>query len=81
MVVVLEYILFDFVPTTKKSLRLTRFRRSYVNCIAVVLTNHCQSYTTLLLVVRCSKRPRSFFLQLFVLNDLRNLFLLSTRAA
>ena len=46
---------FNIVPTPMKSLRFTRFGRSYVNCTAVVLTNHCQSYTVSLLDVRCSK--------------------------
>ena len=36
---------FNFAPTLNKSLRFTRFRRSYVNHTAVVLTNHCQNYT------------------------------------
>ena len=52
---------FNFVPTPRKSLRFTRFRRSYVNHPVVVLTNHYQSYTAFLLDMRCSKWPRSFF--------------------
>ena len=60
---------FNFVPTPRKSLRFTRFRRSYVNHPVVVLTNHCQSYTAFLLDMRCSKWPRSFFLQLLVSTD------------
>ena len=39
----------------------SRFRRGYVNCTAVVLTNYCQSYTAFLLDVRFSKVPRFFF--------------------
>ena len=39
---------FNFVPIPNKSLRFTRLRRSYVNCPAVVLINHCQSYTAFL---------------------------------
>ena len=38
---------FNFAPTPNKPLGFTRFRRSYVNHPAVVLTNHCQSYTAL----------------------------------
>ena len=63
----------NFVPTPNKSLRFTRFRRSYVNRTAVVLTNQCQSYTAFLLDVRCSKWPRSFFC-----SFLRKTFLVST---
>ena len=53
----LNILCFNFVPTPNKSLRFTRFRRSYVNRHAVVLTNHCQNLTTFLLDVRCSKCP------------------------
>ena len=60
---------FNFVTAPRKPLRFTRFIRSYVNRPAVVLTNHCQSYTAFLLDVRCSKLPCSIFLQLFVPND------------
>ena len=63
--VVLEYIFFNLVPTSNRSLRFTRFRRSYVSCTDVVLTNHCQSYTVFLLDVRCSKWPWSFFCSCF----------------
>ena len=65
----LNILSFNFVATPRKSLRFTRFIRSYVNDPAVVLTNHCQSYTAFLLDVRCSKLPCSIFLQLFVPND------------
>ena len=64
----LNILSFNFATTLIKSLRLTRFIRSYVNRPAVVLTNHCQSYTAFLLDVRCSKLPCSIFLQLFVPN-------------
>ena len=79
----LNILFFNFVPTPYKSLRFTRFRRSYVNHTAIVLTNHCQSYTAFLLDVRCSKLARSFFCScLFpMIVHLRNLFLLSTRIA
>ena len=60
---------FNFVTTPRKPLRFTRFIRSYVNRPAVVLTNHCQSYTAFLLDVRCSKLPCSIFLQHFVPDD------------
>ena len=76
----LNILSFNFVATPRKSLRFTRFIRSYVNRPAVVLTNHCQSYTAFLLDVRCSKLLYSIFLQLFVPND--NAFaLLSTPVA
>ena len=65
----LNILSFNFVATPRKSLRFTRFIRSYVNRPAVVLTNHCQSYTAFLLDVPCSKLPCSIFLQLFVSND------------
>ena len=65
----LNILSFNFVATPRKSLRFTRFIRSYVNRPAVVLTNHCQSYTAFLLDVRFSKLPCSIFLQLFVPND------------
>ena len=51
---------FDFIPTPNKALRFTRFRRSYVNRPAVVLTNHCQSYTDFWFDVRCLNWPCSF---------------------
>ena len=54
-------ISFNFAPTQRKSLRLTRFRRRFVNRPAVVLINYCQSYTAFLLDVRYSKWPCSFF--------------------
>ena len=60
---------FNFVATPIKSLRFTRFIRSYVNCPAVLLTNHCQSYTVFLLNVRSSKLPCSIFLRLFFPSD------------
>ena len=78
-----EFMFFQLSFNTKKSLRLTRFRRSYVNCTAVVLINHCQRYTAFLLDVRCSKWPRSFFcscLSLMIMH-LHNLFLWSTCVA
>ena len=52
---------FNFVSTPGKSLRFRRSRRTYVNRPAVILTNHCQSYTAFLLNARGSKWPRSFF--------------------
>ena len=79
----LNMFFFNFVPTMNKSLRFTRFRRSYKNRSAVVLTNYCQSYTAFLLNVRCSKWPRSFFCSCLspMIVHLCNLFLLSTRVA
>ena len=61
----LNILSFNFVATPRKSLRFTRFIRSYVNRPAVVLTNHCQSYTAFLLDVRCSKLPCSIFCSCF----------------
>ena len=43
LVVVLECIFFQLFSTQNRSLRFTRFRRSYVNRTAVVLTKRCQS--------------------------------------
>ena len=57
----LNMLSFNFGPPPRKCLRFIRFRRSYVNHPVVVLTNHCQRYTVLLLDVRCPKSPRSFF--------------------
>ena len=45
----------NFVPRPNKSLRFTRYRRSYVKRPAVVLTSHYQSYTAFLLDLRCLK--------------------------
>ena len=66
-VAILEYIFFQ-----NKSLRLTRFRRSYV-----VLTNHCQNYAAFLLHVYCLKWSRSCFGSCFspMIVHLRNRFL------
>ena len=76
----LDILSFNSPTTPRKILRFTRFIRSCINCPAVVLTNHWQSYTAFLLDVRCSKLPCSIFLQLFVPND--NAFaLLSTPIA
>ena len=50
----LNILSFNFVATPRKSLRFTRFIRSYVNRPAVVLSNHCQSYTALLFCLMCS---------------------------
>ena len=51
----LNIISFNFVTTSRNSLRLTRFRRSSANRPVAVLTDHCQSYTAFLFDVRCSK--------------------------
>ena len=61
----LNILSFNFVATPRKSLRFTRFIRSYVNRPAVVLTNHCQSYTAFLLDVRCSKLRFPFLCSCF----------------
>ena len=57
----LTILSFTFVPTPRKSLRFTRFRRSCAHHPVVVLTNHYQRYTVFLLDVRCSKWPRFLF--------------------
>ena len=57
----LNILFFNFVPTSNKSLKFTRFRISYVNCNAVVLTIHCQSCQRFYLDMRCSKGSGSFF--------------------
>ena len=51
----LNILSFNFAATPRKSLRFTRFIRSYVNHPAVVLTNNYQSHTAFLLYVGCSK--------------------------
>ena len=79
----LNLCFFNFLLTPNKSLRLKRFRRSYVNCTAVVLINHCQCYTAFLLDVRRSKWPRSLFCSclFLMIMHLHNLFLWSTCVA
>ena len=58
----LNTLSFNFVPTTRKSLRLfIRFIKSYINFSAVVRTNYCQSFTAFFLDVHYSNWPRSFF--------------------
>ena len=64
----LTILSFTFVPTPRKSLRFTRFRRSYVNHPAVVLTNHCQSYTVFFAWCVLFKVATFFFLQLLLPN-------------
>ena len=80
----LNIFFFNFFVAPNKSLRFTKFRKSYLNHNAVFLINHCQSYTAFLLDVRCSKWPHSLFfcscLSLIIVH-LRNLFLLITGAA
>ena len=61
LVVVVEFAFFQLCSNTEKISRFTRFRRSYVKHPVVVSTNHCQSYTTFLFDVHCSKRPCYFF--------------------
>ena len=91
----LNILSFNFAPQPNKPFRLTRFKRSYVNRPAIVLTNHCQSYTSFLLDVRCSKWSSFFlffsffffffffFLSCFypIIVRLRKLFLLGTTVA
>ena len=69
LVVVLEYTLLRLCSNAEQiSVKLTRFRRIYVNCPRVVLTNHT-SYTAFLLDVRCVVQSGYVpFLQLLVPN-------------
>ena len=72
LVVVLEYTFFQLCSNAEQiSVRLTRFRRGYVNHPVVVLTNHT-SYT--------SKWPHPFFCSCLtpVMVHLHHLILLST---
>ena len=79
----LKILSFNFVPTPNKFLRLKRFRKSYVNRLDVILTNHI-SYTAFLLDVRCAPQcGHVFFCSCLspMLVHLRNLFLLGTPVA
>ena len=65
----LNILSFNFVPTWKKSLTWTIFRRSYVNCLAFVLTNHT-SYAAFCFMCAVLLKVATFlFLQLFVPSD------------
>ena len=44
----LNILSFNFILIPNKSLRFTKFRRGCVNRAAVLLTNHCHSYTDFL---------------------------------
>ena len=78
----LNILLSNFIQTPNKSFRFKKLR-SYVHRSVVVKTNHCHIWTVFLLDVRCSKLRHSFFLRLFVPNDLhsRKLFALSIPVA
>ena len=85
LVVVLEYTFFRLCRNAEHiSVRLARFRRSYVNRPGVVLTNHI-SYTAFLLHVRCAVQSGRvpFFCSCLspMIVHLRDLFLLSTPVA
>ena len=84
LVVFLNILSFNFVPTPNTFLRLRRFRKIYVNCPDDVLTSHI-SYTASLLDMRCDIQYGQipFFCSCFppVLVHLRNLFLSSTAVA
>ena len=77
----LNILSLNFLQKPNKSLRLRKFRRSYVHRSVVVQTNHCQISTAFLLDGRCAKWPHSFF-SFFcgclspTIVHLRNLFLL-----
>ena len=66
----LNIVSFSFVPTPKNLYWAARFRRSYVNRPAVVLTNHT-SYTAFLLNEHCALQSGhvSFLFAAFVPND------------
>ena len=57
----LNILSFNFFPTSRKSRRFTRFRRSFVNRPVVVLTNHCQSYTVFCLMCAVQSGHVPFF--------------------
>ena len=57
----LNILSLNFLQKPNKSLRLWKFRRSYVHRSVVVQTNHCQISTAFLLDGRCAKWPHSFF--------------------
>ena len=59
----LNILSFNFVPTPNKSLRLTRFRRSYVNRPAVVLIK-----VTLLFCLICDMQSSHFYFFVHILN-------------
>ena len=82
LVAVIEYTFFQLCFNAEQiSVRLARFKRSYVYHPAVVQTNHT-SYTPFLLDVRCTveRGHVSFFCSCLspVVVHLRNLFLLRT---
>ena len=61
----LNIVCFNFVPTPNKSLRFTRFQKSYVYRPAVVLIKG-----TLLFCLMCTAQSGNFpFLQLFIPSD------------
>ena len=61
----LNIISFNYVPTPNKSLRFTRFIKSYAYCPAIVLIK-----STLLSCLMCVVQSRNYaFLKLFVPND------------
>ena len=68
--VTLKYTFFQLCSNDEQSsVRLARFRRSYVKHRAVVLTSHT-SYIAFLLDVPCAVQSgRVFFLQLFFLGN------------
>ena len=61
LVLAFELYSFNFISKPNKSLRFTRFRRSYKKCPAVGLINQCQSYIAFLFDVCCLKQPLYFF--------------------
>ena len=71
--VTLKYTFFQLCSNAEQSsVRLARFRRSYVKRGAIVVTSHT-SYVAFLLDVRCAVQSGRvflvFFLQLFVLDN------------
>ena len=72
----LNIYFFNFVPTPNKSFRFTRFRISYVNHTAIILTNHWLSYTVFFSMCAVQSGPVPFFRSCLsrMIVHLRNLF-------
>ena len=81
LVLLLNRLSLSFVPTPSKSLKFTRFRRSYINYPAVVLIK-----VTLLFCLVCALQSGQFFFFFCsclspMIVHLHNLFLFSTPVA
>ena len=62
----LNILSFNFIPTPNKSLRLTRFGRSYLNHPAIILINTTSYNDFWLMYAALLKMATFLFLQLFV---------------